>query len=73
MIDPYYFYMAEQEGLLGTREGRLNSALIHVKERYNRLGHQISEHEFVAILHSNNIDCLAPREMSRFLKYVDFF
>ena len=72
MIDPYYFYMAEREGLLNTREGCLNAALIEVKDAYSRLGRELTMDEFTIILQNNNILNIKPKEFPYFISYIDF-
>lgn len=72
MINPYYLFMAEQEGLLPTRAGCLNAALTEVKDAYNRLGRKLTMDEFTAILQNNNILNIKSKEFPYFVPYVDF-
>ena len=72
MIDPYYFYMAEQEGLIKTREGRLNRALIQTKDLFNRYCRELTMYEFVTILHDNEIISIESKELVPFLQYVEW-
>lgn len=72
MIDPYYFYMAEQEGLINTREGRLNRALVQTQDLYSRYGRELTMYEFASVLHNNEISSLESKELVPFLQYVEW-
>lgn len=62
MINPMYFYLAEKEGLLKTREGRLNAVIRAVK---NYPSPVIPDEAFQALLEKYDLTDLTEKELRR--------
>lgn len=60
----YYAYMAEQEGLINTREGRINRVILDIKQDGSPT---IEGNDFIRICKRNGIDAytLTSKELNR--------